>query len=80
MMISGMKMSVAQSMMFSVSWLDTLSQTVRLERRSVDDGMTKGNSETPAVPMTPTMASDEATKATSVRPFVASSMALRVPR
>ncbi len=41
--------------------------------------MTKGNIETPAVPMTPTIASDEATKAASVRRARASSSASKPP-
>ena len=55
-----MKISVAQNMIDRVRWLETLSQTVRLEFRSLDDGMTKGNIDTPAVLITPITASDEA--------------------
>ena len=62
MMISGMKISVAQNISDRVRWLETLSHTVRLERGSEIDGMMNGNSATPAVPMMPAMAKAEATK------------------
>ena len=52
----GMKMSVAQNMMPSVRWLETASHTVRLAPGTVEEGITKGNIDTPAVPITPTMA------------------------
>src|SRR5574340_1628786 len=39
--------------------LQSASYTVRLERGSVDDGITKGNIDTPAVPMMPAHASDD---------------------
>ena len=46
-----MKISVAHSMMLRVSWLETLSHTVRLE--GVEGrGHDEGNSAAPAVPMT----------------------------
>ena len=66
MMMRGMKISVAHSMMLRVSRLETLSHTVRLESGSIDEGMMKGNSAAPAVPITPTIASDEAQKAARV--------------
>jgi hypothetical protein len=52
-MIKGMKISVATSISCSVSWLDTLSHTVRLEAGWLDEGITKGNMLIPAVPITP---------------------------
>ena len=73
-------MSVAQNMIDSVSGLETLSQTVRLERGSVDDGITKGNMDAPAVAITPVIASPEQTKAISVRPRRTSNTAQVVPR
>ena len=66
-MISGMKITVAQNIRLSVRKLETLSHTVRLALGWVDDGITKGNIAAPAVPITPTMASAEATNALSVR-------------
>ena len=56
----GMKMTVAQNMMPSVRWLETASHTVRLAPGTVEEGITKGNIDTPAVPITPTMAKVEA--------------------
>ena len=63
----GMKMSVAQNMIPNVRWLDTLSQTVRLACGNELEGMTNGNMDAPAVPMTPTRVNDEATKAVKVK-------------
>jgi hypothetical protein len=42
-----MKISVAQNIRPSVRWLETLSHTVRLAAGSAEDGMTKGNIDTP---------------------------------
>ena len=53
-----MKMMVAPSIRPSVRCDDTASYTVRLERGSVDDGMMKGNIDTPAVPMMPAQATE----------------------
>ena len=72
-MMSGMKISVAQNMMASVRWLDTLSHTVRLACGMLDDGMTNGNMEAPAVPMTPARTSALAMKARPVRRQASSS-------
>ncbi len=55
-------------MIVSVSGLETLSQAVRLAEGTLELGITKGNIETPAVPITPAIASDEVTKAQPVRP------------
>ena len=59
----------------NVRWLDVLSQTVRLDRGSTEDGMINGNMETPAVPMMPLINRPEATNAKSVRPELAKPMA-----
>ena len=75
-----MKISVAQNMIDRVRWLETLSQTVRLEFRSLDDGMTKGNIDAPAVPITPVRQSAEATKAVSVCLPRARTIPARAPR
>src|SRR5512142_3018669 len=45
-----------QNMMASVRWLDTASHTVRLERGSIDEGITNGNIANPAVKITPAIA------------------------
>ena len=74
-----MKISVAQNMIDRVRWLDTLSHTVRLELKSLDDGMTKGNIDAPAVPITPVRQSAEATKAASVRLLRAKTMPPSAP-
>ena len=66
-MMRGMKSMVAQNMMPSVRWLETLSHTVRLAAGMELDGMTKGNIDAPAVPITPSTANEEATKALSVQ-------------
>ena len=52
----GRKTIVAPSMMNSVIWLDEASQTVRLDFGSIEDGMRKGNSDSPAVAMMPKIA------------------------
>ena len=74
-----MKMSVAQNMMPSVRWLETLSHTVKLACHCVLDGMMNGNKLTPAVPITPVVASDEAMKALSVWPLRISNTASSAP-
>ena len=55
-------------MMFKVMWLETLSQTVKLADGTELEGMTNGNIDAPAVPITPNRANDDATKAHKVRP------------
>ena len=52
----------AQNITVSVRWLDGASQIVRLDFGSRLDGITKGNIESPAVPMIPTMPSALVTK------------------
>ena len=52
-------MTVAPSINSSVILEETLSQTVRLERGSELDGIINGNSETPAVPIMPSMQTEE---------------------
>ena len=81
-MMSGMNSNVAQNMMPSVRWLDTLSQTVKLAAGMELDGMMNGNMDAPAVPITPTNARDEAKKALKVkrrRSSTAVSSALPMP-
>ena len=51
--MSGTKIGTAQNITWSVLWLDTASQTVRLCAGSLDDGMMNGNSANPAVSTTP---------------------------
>lgn len=55
-MISGRKIMVATSMMPSVLWLDAASHNVRLLFASVEEGMTNGNMEKPAVRIIPAIA------------------------
>ena len=52
-----LQITTAQNITVSVRWLEEASHTVRLDLTSSVDGMTKGNIETPAVPMMPTMPS-----------------------
>ena len=78
-MMSGINTIVAQNMMPSVRRLDTLSQTVRLAAGIELDGMMNGNIDAPAVPITPTTASDEAMNALSVKRMRISSAARSAP-
>jgi len=59
-------MSVAQNMMLSVRWLDTLSQIVRLAFGMLDDGIKNGNIDAPAVPITPAKTREEEINAIKV--------------
>lgn len=49
----GTKMSATQNMIFNVSSLDVASHSVRLLLMSVEEGITNGNIEKPAVSMMP---------------------------
>ena len=58
----GRKITVATSMMKSVSWLDDASHTVRLAPGSSEDGRMNGNIDRPTVEMMPSdreLAGDE---------------------
>lgn len=70
----GIKINVATNMIPRVKWLETLSQTVRLDPKSVEDGMMNGNIDTPAVPITPTIAKDDAMNANNVLPRLTRNM------
>ena len=65
-MMSGMKITVAQNIRLKVSWLEALSHTVRLALGMELEGMTNGNMDAPAVPITPTSANEDVTNALSV--------------
>ena len=56
-------------MIDKVSLLDVLSHTVKLELKSVEDGITNGKREMPAVPITPIIAKEEPMNASNVLPF-----------
>src|SRR5512142_728516 len=61
-------MTTTQNMIASVPWLDTASHTVRLDRGSLDEGMTNGNIAKPAVRITPALTMLLAMNAAPARP------------
>lgn len=72
----GIKISVATSIIPRVRWLETLSQTVRLDPKSVEEGMMNGNIDTPAVPMTPIIVIEDAMKPSKVFPRLTNNIAV----
>jgi hypothetical protein len=77
--MTGTKISAAQNMIASVNWLETPSQTVRLAFGTLEEGITKGNIEAPAVPITPDSAMADAQNAIPVRFAFSSHSAPIVP-
>ena len=77
--IIGIKISVATNITDKVKWLEAASHTVKLERKSDDDGIINGTKETPAVPIIPHKARAEDQNAAKVLPLFANNHANITP-
>ena len=73
----GTKIIAAQNITANVRWLETLSQTKRLDFGSVDEGIMNGNIETPAVPIIPAIIKEVKTKPAPDLFIFASKIAIR---
>ena len=63
----GTNITAAQNITARVRWLETLSQTKRLDFGSVEEGIMNGNIETPAVPIIPAIIKEVKIKPTPGR-------------